>query len=335
MAAGLGTRLRPITYDLPKPLVPIVNRPVMAHILTLVQAHGFSDAIANIHYFPELMKAYFGDGAAWAVDLSYSEEPELLGTAGGVRNVRDFFGDETFLILSGDGVIAADLGELVAAHKRKGGIGTLALKRVVDTREYGVVILDDEDRVTGFQEKPAPEEALSNLGNSGIYVFEPAIFDYFPGEDFVDWANDVFPRLLDEDVPFYGHEFDSYWNDVGTIAAYKESNFDSLAGLTGFALDAEEIAPGLLVAGECTLGETTNDGGPVLIGAGSEVADSVHLRGPAVIGESCTIGEHASIGESIVLPGTEVAPRGMVADGVVGDRSAIVNWLKQGPRPSG
>ena len=136
----------------------------------------------------------------------YSYEPELLGTAGGVRNVRDHFGDETFLIISGDALTDIDLTSFYAAHKEKGGIATLALKRVDDPSQLGVVIVDDEGRIQGFQEKPAPGEELSNLGSCGIYMFEPEIFDYFPDKEFVDWAQDVFPVLLDQGVGFYGHE---------------------------------------------------------------------------------------------------------------------------------
>src|SRR5271170_4153701 len=174
LAAGLGTRLRPLTYELTKPMVPVLDRPVMAHIVDLLDRHGFADVIANLHYFPDTIQAYFGDR------LSYRFEEELLGTAGGVRNCHDFFGDETFLVISGDALTDIDLAAFAERHRSSGGLATLAVKQVTDTREYGVVLHDAEGRITGFQEKPAPEEALSDLGNCGIYMFEPAIFDYFP-----------------------------------------------------------------------------------------------------------------------------------------------------------
>ena len=153
-----------------------------------------------------------------------------MGTAGGVRNAREHFGDETFLVISGDALTDIDLTALMKTHEEKGGIATLALKRVDDPREFGVVIVAEDGRIQGFQEKPDPAEALSNLGNCGIYVFEPEIFDYFPEPDFVDWAMDVYPKLLEQDVSFYGHEFPEYWNDVGSLEEYRQGNFDALTG---------------------------------------------------------------------------------------------------------
>ena len=174
LAAGLGTRLRPLTYEITKPMVPVLDRPVMEHILDLLDRHGFEEVIANLHYFPESIREHFGDR------LAYRFEEELLGTAGGVRACADFFGDEPFLVISGDALTDIDLGALAARHPETGGIATLAVKKVSDTREYGVVLHDRDGRITGFQEKPEPEEALSDLGNCGIYVFEPQIFEYFP-----------------------------------------------------------------------------------------------------------------------------------------------------------
>ena len=230
LAAGLGTRLRPLTYELPKPMVPILGRPVMEHIMRLLARHDFADVVANLHYFPDLIREHFGDGSRQGIKLVYSYEEELLGTAGGVRNVRDHFEGQTFLVISGDALTDIDLTAFYKAHKQKGGIATLALKHVDDPSQLGVVIVNDEGRIQGFQEKPAPGEELSNLGSCGIYMFEPEIFDYFPDKEFVDWAQDVYPALLDQDVPFYGHEIAEYWNDVGSFEEYRQGNFDALEG---------------------------------------------------------------------------------------------------------
>src|SRR5271170_6609977 len=165
LAAGLGTRLRPLTYEITKPMVPVLDRPVMAHIVDLLDRYGFEDVIANLHYFPETIREHFGDR------LEYRFEPELLGTAGGVRGCADFFGEEPFLVISGDALTDIDLAALAARHAAAGGIATLSVKKVPDTREYGVVLHARDGRITGFQEKPAPQEALSDLGNCGIYVF--------------------------------------------------------------------------------------------------------------------------------------------------------------------
>jgi mannose-1-phosphate guanylyltransferase len=312
LAAGLGTRLRPLTYELPKPMVPILGRPVMEHILRLLARHGFDDVIANLHYFPDLIRGRFGDGSDYGLRLAYSFEPELMGTAGGVRNARAHFGDETFLVISGDALTDIDLTALLETHREKGGIATLALKRVDDPREFGVVIVAEDGRIQGFQEKPDPAEALSNLGNCGIYVFEPEIFDYFPEPDFVDWAMDVYPKLLEQDVSFYGHEFPEYWNDVGSLEEYRQGNFDALAGAV--QTDMPATTNGRMVP------DTAEVEGPVFIGEGCEIAAGVRLTGPVVIGEGARIGENAALRDTIVWPRTEVDPGTVLIGAIAGER---------------
>src|SRR3954452_19805483 len=181
LAAGLGTRLRPITYEMPKPMVPVVNRPVMEHIARLLARHGFSEVIANLHWFPDIVRGHFGDGSTFGLQLTYSEEEALLGTAGGVRRATPFLGD-SFLVISGDALTDIDLAAMRDFHASHDGIATLATRRVSNTREFGVVITGGDGRVQGFQEKPDPAEALSDLANCGIYMFRSEIFDFFPPE---------------------------------------------------------------------------------------------------------------------------------------------------------
>src|SRR5580658_6536703 len=248
LAAGLGTRLRPLTYEITKPMVPVLDRPVMAHIVDLLERHGFGQVIANLHYFPDSIREYFG------ARLSYRFEEELLGTAGGVRGCAEFFGEEPFLVISGDALTDIDLTAFAERHRQAGGVATLAVKRVADTREYGVVLHGRDGRITGFQEKPSPAEALSDLGNCGIYMFDPKIFDYFPERPFVDWAQDVFPVLLENDVPFHIHELGEYWNDVGSLSELKQGTFDALRGQLRLQVAGEELASGVTVAGGGTAG---------------------------------------------------------------------------------
>ena len=228
MAAGLGTRLYPLTGIMAKPMVPILNRPVMEHMLHLVRRHGVREVAANLHHHPDMIRAHYGDGSAFGVDLRYNLEEELLGTAGGVGAFRDFFSAGTFVVVSGDGLTDIDITAFVTAHRARGGIATMAVKEVADPSLYGVVVAVADGRITGFQEKPPAAEALSNLCNCGIYAFEPAIFDYVPAGRFVDWAKDVFPALLGEGRPFYCWELTTYWNDVGNIEQYRLSNFDEI-----------------------------------------------------------------------------------------------------------
>ena len=311
LAAGLGTRLKPITFELPKPMVPVLDRPVMAHIVGLLRSQGFDELIANLHYYPDTIRGYFGDR------LTYRHEDELLGTAGGVRNVADFFGEEEVVVISGDALTDMDVSGLVDRHRSAGGIATLTVKKVPDTSEYGVVIHDSGGRVEGFQEKPDPSEAKSELANCGIYCFSPEIFDYFPDQDSVDWAGDVFPALLENDVPFHVHEIEDYWNDVGSLGELREGTWDVLAGRMKVDIDEGRSAPDSVEV----------IGGPVWVGEGVEFGSDVRLMGPVVIGDGCKVGDGASLRDSIVFPGTEIAA-GEILIGAFHGGAGIISRLR-------
>jgi mannose-1-phosphate guanylyltransferase len=322
LAAGLGTRLRPLTYQISKPMVPVLDRPVMEHILDLLGRYGLTEVIANLHYFPDEIRDYFG------ARVSYHYEPELLGTAGGVRACAEFLGVDSFLVISGDALTDLDLHAMAQRHARAGGIATLAVKRVPDTREYGVVVHDSDGRVTGFQEKPELKEALSDLGNCGIYMFAPEIFDYFPERPFVDWAKDVFPTLLARDVPFYIHELSEYWNDVGSLSELRRATFDALRGDLHLEVQGQELRPGVTVAGATALPEDVEIEAPAWIGQDVEIGAGVRLMGPIVLGDGARVGERAQLRSSIVFPGTEIAPESILIDAIAG-HSHIVRSLRR------
>ena len=325
LAAGLGKRLRPLTYEMPKPLMPVANTPVMEHILRLLRRHGFTELVTNTSHLPEMITERFGDGSALGVELSYSYEEELLGTAGGVRNVADFLtGGEadSFLVISGDGLTDLDLSAMRDSHESQGGIATIALKKVPDPGEYGVVITGADSRIQAFQEKPEPSEALSDLASSGIYMFRNEIFEHFPERDFVDWAMDVFPALLDGDVPMFGHEISGYWNDVGSLGEYLQGNADALSGAVDIKLGGEEAADGVRLAPGVQLPADANVTAPVLIGAGTNVGPGSTLEGPLAVGSGCVIGEGAWLKESVVLDGARLEARTMLIRAIAGRRSA-------------
>lgn len=328
LAAGLGTRLRPITYEMPKPMVPVLNRPVMEHILRLLARQGFTETIANLHWFPELIEDYFGDGSAYGVSLAYSREEALLGTSGGVRNAADFFGD-SFLVISGDALTDIDLAAMREFHESHDGIATLATKRVDDTSQFGVAITGSDGRIQGFQEKPDPVEALSDLANCGIYMFRREIFDFFPepgtskaAEEadppgFADWAMDVFPRLLESDVPFYSHEIDAYWNDIGNLEELRAGNLDALTGAV--QVDREGDLVHGYRSGERMEGEPDLIG-PVLLGPGCDIGDDVRIDGPSVIGDNVTVGDGSRLKEVIALPKAKIPPRSVLVGAILGAR---------------
>jgi mannose-1-phosphate guanylyltransferase len=246
-----------------------------------------------------------------------------------VRACAEFFGGEPFLVISGDALTDIDLTSFAQRHRAAGGIATLAVKQVPDTREYGVVLHDREGRINGFQEKPAPDEALSDLGNCGIYMFDPAIFDYFPDRPFVDWAKDVFPALLDNDVPFHIHEVREYWNDVGSLAELRQGTFDALNGELHLAMQGTEVRPGVTVAGASALREDTEVDGTMWIGHDVQIGANVRLMGPLVLGDGARVGDRAQLRESILFPGTELAPDSILIGAIAGHGGILQSMRAQ------
>lgn len=320
MAAGLGKRLRPLTYEIPKPMVPVANRPVIEHILRVLARQGFGEVIANLHWFPETIRDRFGDGSELGIELTYSYEEELLDTAGGVWNVRDFLTEEgSFIVMAGDALTDVDLTALIDAHAAHDGVATMTVKKVANVSEFGVVLTDSKGRVSGFQEKPDPTEALSDLANCMIYAFTPEIFDYYPEDPHVDWAKQIFPLLLEQDVPFHVHETERYWNDVGSLPEYLQGNIDAVTG----AVTVE--CAGELVDAEAggSLGDGIELSGRVLVGEGAEIGEGARVDGPTVLGPGSVIGAGARVKESVLLPRAEVPADGLLAGSIAGRRGAL------------
>lgn len=231
MAGGLGTRLRPLTDDIPKPMVPIHGRPAMEYALMLLKKHGITDIAVTLFYYPEVIMNYFGDGSRFGVRLHYYLEREPLGTAGSVKQAKDFL-DESFLVISGDGITDIHLGKIIRSHQKNKAIATMALTRVDDPTQFGIVITDTDGRIRQFIEKPKPEEVFSNTINTGIYVMEPEVFSYIP-EGFFDFSKNLFPKLLENRLSFYGFFANGYWCDIGTTEQYRQVHIDINNGMLG------------------------------------------------------------------------------------------------------
>lgn len=332
LAAGLGTRLRPLTGSISKPMAPIVNRPVMYHILRLIKRHGYDQAVANLHYHPHAITNYFGRGQRVGIELRYSLEPELLGTAGGVKQMQKFLTDGTFLVISGDALTDMDLTKLLKQHREAGSIATLALKQVQDPSRYGVVISDKSGRILGFQEKPARGEELSNLCNCGIYIFEPAIFDYIPKETFYDFGKQLFPEFVTKDIPFHGFEIDGYWNDVGSLKQYRIGNFDALTGKVNVEIPGEERKPGIFVGKGTKIAESAKLTPPILLGDYCQVGENVSLTGPLVVGDHSIIEEGASLEGVIKWRAAQTGAGAKVMGGIIGRGAYIRDDVHIGDR---
>ncbi len=324
LAAGLGTRLRPLTEEISKPMVPIVNRPVMEHIVELLARHGFKQLYVNLHYHPDVITSHFGDGAKWGLSITYSDEEELLGTAGGVKKLERELGEGSFLVISGDALTDLDLTSLMAFHAGHGALATIVVTPVNDPSKYGVVILDDHSRIVAFQEKPSREEARSHLANSGIYVFEPEVLEMIP-TGFYDFGSQLFPRFLEEDIAFFGYRHNDYWNDVGSLEEYKAGNFDALTGKVRVRIPGVRIGDDVWIGDETVIEEDVVMVGPICIGAGCLVKRGAKLFGPLVVGDRTVIDEGAVLYRGIKWGDGYIGKDAHLMDSIVGWEAEIGN----------
>jgi mannose-1-phosphate guanylyltransferase len=318
LAAGKGTRLFPLTDEIPKPMAPVVDTPIIEHIFNLLASHGIQEVHVNVHYLADtLLEAYGEESQANGMQVHLSREDELRGTAGGVKRLQDMFGD-TFVVVSGDALTDVDIGELVSFHKQKGALATIALHRVYDTSEFGVVEVDEEGNILGFQEKPDPKEAISTLANTGIYVLEPQALDYIPEDTFFDFARDVFPRFLEEGERFVGYQGDFYWSDIGTLEAYRQAQYDVLSGRVRVRIPGEKRGESLWVGEDAQIHRSATIEGHVLVGRDAVVGRGVTLSGDVTVGSDCWIRPGATIKRSILLPGAIVGDGAYLEDCIVG-----------------
>lgn len=229
MAGGKGTRLRPLTCHLPKPMVPLIGKPCMAYTIDLLKKHGIYDIAITMQYKPEMIRDYFGDGRTFGVNMHYFQETTPLGTAGSVKNAQPFL-DDTFIVISGDALTDVDLRQALNFHKQKGAKATLVLTRVSHPLEYGVVMTDDEGRIVKFLEKPSWGEVFSDTVNTGIYILEPELLERVPHGLTFDFSQQLFPALLEDDDALFGYISSGYWSDIGNLQQYRQTQFDMLDG---------------------------------------------------------------------------------------------------------
>jgi mannose-1-phosphate guanylyltransferase/phosphomannomutase len=311
MAGGEGTRLRPLTSNQPKPMVPIVGKPCMEHILELLRNYGFTDVIVTVAFLPQAIRGYFGSGDALGIDVSYSVEESPLGTAGSVRLAADQL-DEPFIVISGDALCDLDLAKLVEFHHEKGAAVTIGLKSVDNPLEFGIVVTDEDGRIERFLEKPSWGQVFSDTINTGIYVVDPEVMRHVPTDRPYDFAKELFPLLLEMGRPLYGYVMDGYWQDIGNLDQYRQANYDALDGRVALSV------PGIQLRGNIWIGE------------GVELDDLDQIEGPAFIGNNCriapeaTIGSHTVLGSNSTLRDGARVERSVVDGGTHIGRSVIV-----------
>ncbi len=316
LAAGKGTRVRPITHTTPKPMIPILQKPVMEFLLELLREHGFNEIMVNVSHLSEEIENYFRDGQRFDVQIAYSFEGrisdgeligEAMGSAGGLKKIQDFqsFFDDTFVVLCGDALIDLDLTEAVRRHREKGAMASLITKRVPrdQVSSYGVVVTDEAGRVLSFQEKPSVEEAASDMINTGIYIFEPAVLDFIPSREPFDIAADLFPRLVESGAPFYALPMEFEWVDIGKVPDYWQAIRSVLQGdVRQVQIPGKEVRPGIFAGLNVAADwDKIHVEGPIFVGGMTRIENGVTIIGPAMIGPSCHICEGATIDNSIIF----------------------------------
>ncbi|HKW44999.1 MAG TPA: NDP-sugar synthase [Candidatus Eremiobacteraceae bacterium] len=305
LAGGLSTRLQPLTNDLPKPLVPVLDRPVVGHVIDYLHGFGVDDLVVNVHYHADAVERFIGDGSDFGVRMTYLREETLLGSAGAVKQVEERF-QSTFVVIGCDDVTDVDLTATLGFHRARRAEATIVLHEAEDVTQYGVVITDSEGRILDFQEKPARGTERGKLANTGIYIFEPSVLSRIPAGTFYDFGKQVFPGMLASEARFFGVRQNAYWCDIGTPSEYRRAHFDALGGRV-------KLTPGS--------GSIVRDG--VLFGRGASVDDSARIEGPACIGASSVVEVGAVIESSILWRGVRVGSGARVSNAVFADDVVI------------
>ncbi len=324
MAGGEGTRLRPMTANQPKPLLPVVNKPIMEHVLRLLKRHGFDETVVTVQFLASLIRTYFGDGDELGMHLSYATEELPLGTAGSVKNAEDELRDDAFLVISGDALTDIDLDAVVRAHRAKGALVTVCLTRVPDPLEFGIVITNPDDRIERFLEKPSWGQVFSDTVNTGIYVMEPEVFEHVAPGEVVDWAGDVFPALVAAGAPVFGYIADGYWEDVGTQESYLRAQADVLNRRVQVEIDGFEVSPGVWLGEGADVDPDAILQGPLCIGAYAKVEAAAQLREFTVLGDNVVVQAGAFLHRAVVHDNVFIGAQASLRGCVIGKNSDVM-----------
>ncbi|MHB8171940.1 MAG: sugar phosphate nucleotidyltransferase [Thermincolia bacterium] len=322
MAGGEGSRLRPLTCDRPKPLTPILNRPVMEHIITLLKKHGITEIGVTLQYLPQAIQDYFGDGSELGVSLQYFIEESPLGTAGSVKNAGDFL-DQTFLVISGDALTDIDLSKAMEYHREKGAMATLVLTRVNSPLEYGVVITGADGGITRFLEKPSWGEVFSDTVNTGIYVLEPEVLEYCAVGQKFDFSQDLFPMLLKDSKPMYGCVLPGYWCDIGNLEQYRQAHYDILEGKVQLEMPGKQLQPGIWAEEGADIHPEAVMEGPVFLGACCKVEKGARIGGYSVLGSHAWVDEGATVKRGILWEHSYVGQGAQIRAAVLCNRVQV------------
>lgn len=329
MAGGKGTRLQPLTLIRPKPMIPLVNKPIAQYTLERLKKFGFKDIIMTLNYMSTHIKNHFKDGAEFGMNIRYSVEKWPLGTGGSVKKAEKYI-DDTFMVVSGDVLTDVNFKDVLKFHKEKGSIATMVLTEVEDPTHFGIAVMDKDNKITEYLEKPSPSEAFSNVANTGIYIFEPQIFDFFEGkEGEVDFSKDIFPEVIKKDAGIYGYVFDGYWNDVGRPETYLEATYDILDQKMDQNFYKTKIEEGIGKIGNIWVGKNVSIDkkarieGPVVIGDNCSIEKGCKISKGSVIGDNVSIGKDVNIDGAVLLSDSIIEDNAFLNGCVIDTRCLI------------
>ena len=328
MGGGEGTRLRPMTANQPKPLLPVVNKPIMEHVLRLLKRHGFAETVVTVQFLASLVRNYFGDGEDVGLSLTYATEETPLGTAGSVKNAEDGLRSGPFLVISGDALTDIDLSAMVRYHKEQGALVTVGLARVPNPLEFGIIIVGEDGRIQRFLEKPTWGQVFSDTVNTGIYVMEPEVLAEVPAGETADWSADIFPQLLKTGAPLYGWIADGYWEDVGSHESYFKAQADALSGKVDVKIDGFEVSPGVWVSEDAEVDPEAVLTGPLCIGDYAKIEAGAQLREFTTVGSNVVVKEGAFLHRAVVHNNVYVGQGTTLRGCVVGKNTDVMGSVR-------
>jgi NDP-sugar pyrophosphorylase family protein len=323
IAGGLGTRLRPLTYNMPKPIVPLANKPFVFHQIELLRKFGITEIILNLHYLSDSIRKIFDDGKKLGVKIHYSIEENPLGTAGAVKNAEKFFDSGPMLVFNGDILTDINLEKMIKFHEEKKGKVTLALTKVEDPTLYGLIITDEKQKVLEFREKPSWEHVTANTINAGIYIVDPSIFKLVPkGKEF-SFERQLYPMLLERGDKIYGYITDAYWMDIGDPVKYLKAHHDILSGDVMAVIPGNKISANIWLEDDVKISSTAKVRGPALIGSRSRIADDANLDEFVVLGDNVTVGKGARLKNCVVHGGCVIKEGVKIEGSIIGANCTI------------
>lgn len=332
LVGGEGTRMRPLTCNTPKPMVPILNRPFLEHMVAYLKSHGIDDIVLSMCYLPDRIRSYFGDGSAFGVKLAYVVEESPLGTAGGVKNVEAHLDNEPFFVFNGDILTDLNLTAMWSFHKEMGAKVSIALTPVEDPTAYGVVETEADGQVKRFIEKPSWDAVTTNMINAGTYILNPEVLSSVPKNEHYMFERGLFPLLLQQGDPVYGYPSDAYWIDIGTPQKYMKVQHDLLTGRVPTTFPGTRVSEGIWVGEGVKVDPSARLSGPIVIGKGCVIGRNTHVIGPVILGDGCRVGDETDIEDTIIWKETRIGNHVTIKSSVLAERGVIDDdaWIANG-----